>query len=91
MILQNRGYAYRINLLGGPMGLRLFFIAIAVILIVLIPFAPRMIRLRIAIFRKLKWNGLADWHEKYFDQLVIIVRVVMALIFAILAFLILRV
>ena len=71
------------------MGLRLFFVVIAVIMIVLIPIAPRMIRLRIAVFRKLKWNGLADWHEKNINQLVIVVRVVMALIFAILAFLIL--
>lgn len=77
------------NLLGGPMGLRLFFIVIAVIMIVLIPIAPRMIRLRIAVFRKLELNGLADWHEKNINQLVIVVRVVMALIFAILAFLIL--
>lgn len=72
------------------MGLRLFFVVIAVIMIVLIPIAPRMIRLRIAVFRKLKWNGLADWHEKNINQLVIVVRVVMAFIFAILAFLILR-
>ena len=72
------------------MGLRLFFVVIAVIMIVLIPIAPRMIRLRIAVFRKLKWNGLADWHEKNINQLVIVVRVVMGLIFAILAFLILR-
>ena len=71
------------------MGLRLFFVVIAVIMIVLIPIAPRMIRLRIAVFRKLKLNGLADWHEKNINQLVIVVRVVMALIFAILAFLIL--
>ena len=72
------------------MGLRLFFIVIAVLLIVLIPIAPRMIRLRIAVFRKLKWNGLADFHEKNIDQLVIVVRVVMALIIALLVFLILR-
>ena len=72
------------------MGLRLFFIVIAVIMIILIPIAPSMIKLRIAVFRKLKWNGLADFHEKNINQLVIVVRVVMALIFAILTFLILR-
>ena len=71
------------------MEVRLFFLVIAVIMIVLIPIAPRMIRLRIAVFRKLKWNSLANFHEKYFDQLVIVVRVVMALIFAFLMFLVL--
>ena len=71
------------------MEVRLFFLVIAVIMIVLIPIAPRMIRLRIAVFRKLKWNSLANFHEKYFDQLVIVVRVVMALIFAFVMFLVL--
>jgi len=71
------------------MEVRLFFLVIAVIMIVFIPIAPRMIRLRIAVFRKLKWNSLANFHEKYFDQLVIVVRVVMALIFAFLMFLVL--
>jgi hypothetical protein len=71
------------------MEVRLFFLVIAVIMIVFIPIAPRMIRLRIAVFRKLKWNSLANFHEKYFDQLVIVVRVVMALIFAFVMFLVL--
>jgi hypothetical protein len=68
------------------MGLRLFFIVISVLMIVLIPIAPKMIRLRIAIFRKLKWNGLANFHEKYFSRVVTIVRIVMALIAAYLIF-----
>ena len=71
------------------MEVRLFFLVIAVLMIVLIPIAPRMIRLRIAVFRKLKWNSLANFHEKYFDQLVIVVRVVMALIFAFVMFFVL--
>jgi hypothetical protein len=72
------------------MVLRMFFIVIAVILIVLFPIAPKIIRLRIAFYRKLKWDGLANFHEKYFDQIVIIARVVMALIAALLVFLVLR-
>lgn len=71
------------------MGLRVFFIVIVVIMIILIPIAPSMIRLRIAVFRKLKWNGLADFHEKNINQLVIVVRVVMTLIAALLVSLIL--
>ena len=70
------------------MALRLFYIVIVVILVVLFPIAPKMIRLRIAVYRKLNWNGLANFHEKYFDQIVIIARVVMALIAALLLFLI---
>lgn len=72
------------------MEIRLFLIVIAVILIVLFPIAPKLIRFRIAVLRKLKWNGLASFHEKYFDRLVIIARAIMALVAAILVFLILR-
>lgn len=70
------------------MGLRVFFIGIAVIIVVLIPIAPKIIRLRIAVFRKLRWNGLANFHEKYFDLLVTVVRVVMSLIIVVLIFLV---
>ena len=72
------------------MEIRLFLIVIVVILIVLFPIAPKLFRFRIAILRKLKWNGLATLHEKYFDQLVIIARAIMALVAAILVFLLLR-
>ena len=72
------------------MELRLFLLLIAVIMIVLIPLVPRMISFRIWVLRKLKWNGLANFHEKNFNQLVIVVRVIFALILAILVFLILR-
>jgi len=72
------------------MELRLFLIVIAAIMIVLIPIVPKMIGLRIAVFRKLKWNGLANFHEKHLDQLVLVVRVILAIIVALLVFLILR-
>lgn len=71
------------------MELRLFLIVIAVIMIILIPLAPRMIRFRILVLRMLKWNGLANFHDKYFDQLVIVIRVILALIIALLVILIL--
>lgn len=64
------------------MEVRLFFLLIAVILTVLILLLPRMVRFRIKVLRKLKWNGLANFHENYFDRLVMIVRIVMALIVA---------
>jgi hypothetical protein len=71
------------------MELRIFLLVIVLLVIVLIPFAPKMIEFRIAIFRKLKWNGLANFHEKYFDQLVIVARAILALAAAISVFLIL--
>jgi len=71
------------------MELRVFLFVIAVLLIVLIPIAPKMLKVRIAVFRKLKWNSLADFHEKHFDQLVIVARTIMVLVIAILVFLIL--
>ena len=72
------------------MELRLFYIVIAAILFVLIPIVPKMIRFRIAVLRKLKWNGLANFHEKYFDQLVVVIRVIVAIIVALLVFLLIR-
>jgi hypothetical protein len=88
----------RVYIYDGPlddyqedlMELRIFLIVIAVIIVALFPLAPKLIRFRIAIFRKLKWNGLANFLEKYFDQFVIIARVIMALIVIFLVFLILR-
>jgi len=58
----------------------LLFLLIAVIMIILIPVFPRMIRFRIKILRILKWNSLADFHERYFAQIVTIARTVMVLI-----------
>jgi len=59
---------------------RLFFLLIVVVIIILILLVPRIIQFRIKVLRMLKWNCLADFHGKYFDQLVIIVRIIMALI-----------
>jgi hypothetical protein len=59
---------------------RLFFLLIAVVMIILIPLVPRIIQFRIKLLRMLKWNCLADFHGKNFVQLVMIARIVMALI-----------
>ena len=58
----------------------LLFLFIAVIMIILFPFVPRMIRFRIKVLRILKWNSLADFIEKHFAQSVIIVRTLIVLI-----------
>ena len=58
----------------------LLFLLIAVIMIILIPVFPRMIRFRIKVLRILKWNSLADFHERNFVQIVTIARTVIVLI-----------
>jgi hypothetical protein len=46
------------------MELRIFFLLIAASMIVLFPLVPRLVMFRIKVLRMLKWNGLADFHEK---------------------------
>ena len=58
----------------------LLFLLIAVIMIILIPVFPQMIRFRIKILRILRWNSLADFHERHFAQIVSIARTVIVLI-----------
>lgn len=58
----------------------LLFLLIAVIMIILIPVFPRMIRFRIKVFRILKWNSLADFHERHFAQIVTIAQTMIVLI-----------
>ena len=65
---------------GGTMEELLLFLLIAGIMIILIPVFPRMIRFRIKILRILKWNSLADFHERHFAQIVTIARTVIVLI-----------
>ncbi|MFH1372361.1 MAG: hypothetical protein ABII79_00980 [bacterium] len=54
-----------------------YYIIVAAILAGLIPLVPRMICLRIRVLRWLRWTGIADWHQRNFKPLVIIVRVIM--------------
>jgi hypothetical protein len=58
----------------------LLFLLIAVTMIILIPVFPQMIRFRIKVLRILKWNSLADFHERHFAQIVTIARTVIVLI-----------
>ena len=58
----------------------LLFLLITAIMIILIPVSPRMIRFRIKVLRILKWNSLADFHERHFAQIVTIARTVIVLI-----------
>lgn len=57
-----------------------YYLIGALIMLVLIPLVPKMMRFRILVFRKLHWMWLADMHEKYFKGLVIAVRIIIATI-----------
>jgi hypothetical protein len=55
----------------------LYYAIIAAILIILIPIVPKMVRVRIAVLRWLRWNWLAELHERGFNPIVITVRIFM--------------
>jgi len=59
---------------------RLFFLLIAVTMIILIPLVPRMMQIRIKVFRMLKWRAIADFHGRHFGQIVTIVRTIIVII-----------
>jgi hypothetical protein len=55
----------------------LYYAIVAAVLVILIPIVPKMVRVRIAALRWLRWNRLADIHEQGFNPIVIAVRVIM--------------
>lgn len=55
------------------------FLLLAALLIILIPIAPRMIMLRIKVLSLMKLKGLADFHGRNFNRVVLIVRIVFVL------------
>ena len=57
---------------------------IAILLLVLIPFAPTLVRLRIRILRWLHWNWAVNLLESHFQSWVVFLR---TLLFVIAAFL----
>ncbi len=54
----------------------LILLGATAITIGLIPLAPKLIRLRIRILRFLRLDWFANLHEKYFNGIVIAVRVI---------------
>ncbi len=60
--------------------------ALAVLLLILIPLAPKLIRLRIRILRWLHWNWAANLLEKHFDGWVWFLRVFLFVIAAMLLY-----
>ncbi len=51
--------------------------ALAIVSLILIPLAPKLVRLRIRFFRWLHWNWAVNLLEKYFDRWVLIVRIIL--------------
>ena len=56
--------------------------ALAIVSLILIPLAPKLIRLRIRFFRWLHWNWAVNLLEKHFDGWVLIVRIILLVIAA---------
>lgn len=54
-----------------------WLLVIAILLLVLIPFMPTLLRLRIRILRWLNWNWLADLLENHFQGWVVLFRIVL--------------
>jgi hypothetical protein len=57
-----------------------WLVALATLLLILIPFVPRLLRLRIRILRWLKWNWAAELLQRRFDVFVVVFRVVLFII-----------
>jgi len=62
----------------------LLFFAIAILFLVLIPFAPKLVRLRIRILRWLRWNWAANLLESHFQGWVMFFRIILFVIAAVL-------
>jgi hypothetical protein len=50
---------------------------IAIVLLILIPFMPRLVRLRIRLLRWLHWSWAANLLEKHFQTWVLVFRIVL--------------
>ncbi len=66
---------------------RFYYIIIAAVLMIQLPIMPKIIRIRIAILRWLRLRWFADFHERHFNRLVPIVRVILGAIIVVLVYL----
>ncbi len=56
------------------------FTIIAILLLILIPIAPKLVRLRIRILRWLHWNWAANLLENHFQAWVVFFRIILFLL-----------
>lgn len=62
------------------MAATIYYFVAGAILLGLIPLVPQLLRLRIRALRFIHWQRLADWHQRNFATLVVVLRIVMAAI-----------
>ena len=60
--------------------------ALAILSLILIPLAPKLVRLRIRFLRWIHWNWAANLIEKYFDGRVLFIRIVLFVVAAMLLY-----
>ena len=60
---------------------------LAILSLILIPLAPKLLRLRIRFFKWLKWNWAVNFLERHFDAWVVLFRVILIVIATILFYL----
>ena len=61
--------------------------ALAILFVILIPFAPQIVRLRIRTRKWLGWTWAVNLLEKHFDRWVLLTRIVLLAIAAVLLYL----
>jgi hypothetical protein len=69
--------------------MQIFQLALAVIILIMIPYVPQMTRFRIKVFRWMGWKNMADIHERGFQAIVMVVRILMGLVAAVLILIVL--
>jgi hypothetical protein len=60
--------------------------ALAILSLILIPLAPKLVRLRIRILKWLRWNWASNLLERHFDSWVLIFRLVLFVVAAVLLY-----
>ena len=56
------------------------YLVLAALIVFIIPIVPQMVRVRIAVLRFLKLNVFADFHERFYNGLVMVVRIFLAVL-----------
>jgi hypothetical protein len=60
--------------------------SLAILSLILIPLAPKLVRLRIRVLRWLRWNWAVNLLERHFDGWVLFFRLVLFVIAAVLLY-----
>ena len=66
----------------------ILLIGLGILLILLIPIVPRMVRFRMAVLQRMGLGSFALWHEERFDAIVVFARIMcgmVAILFFVLA------